>query len=184
MAGEAAIHDTSAQALFLLFLVPVVLLLIGGKKWSRRRTKQQLNLPLPPSPPGNLPVIGHLHLVGSLPHVSFRDLAWKHGPDLMLLRLGVVNTVVVSSPRAAEAVLRTHDHALASRARSAVADIILYGSSDVGFAPYGEPWRQARKVVATHMLNARKVRSFRHGREEEVRIAVAKIRAAAHPVAP
>jgi hypothetical protein len=124
-------------------------------------------------------VIGHLHLVGSLPHVSFRDLARKHGRDLMLLRLGEVNTVVVSSPRAAEAVLRTHDHALASRPRSTVADIILYGSSDVGFAPYGDPWRQAKKVVTTHMLNAKKVHSFRHDSEEEVRINVAKIRASA-----
>jgi indolin-2-one monooxygenase/3-hydroxyindolin-2-one monooxygenase/benzoxazinone N-monooxygenase len=182
MAGEAAIHGSSAHALLdlLLFLVPLVLLLVvvGGKRWSRR-TKQRLNLPLPPSPPGKLPVIGHLHLVGSFPHVSFRDLARKHGQDLMLLRLGAVNTVIVSSPRAAEAVLRTHDHALASRARSAVADIIFYRSSDVAFAPYGEPWRQGRKVITTHMLSARKVQSFRPDREEEVRIAVAKIRAAA-----
>ena len=101
----------------------------------------------------------------------------------MLLRLGAVNTVVVSSPRAAAAVLRTHDHALASRARSAVADIIFYRSSDVAFAPYGEPWRQARKVVTTHMLSARKVHSFRHDREHEVGIAVSKIRAAATPPA-
>ncbi|CAM0902861.1 unnamed protein product [Alopecurus aequalis] len=179
MAGEAANHGTSAQALFLLFLVPLALLLVGGKRWSRRRSNQEQHLRLPPSPPGKLPVIGHIHLVGPLPHVSLRDLARKHGPDLMLLRLGAVNTVVVSSPRAAEAVLRTHDHALASRARSAVADIIFYRSSDVAFAPFGEPWRQARKLVTTHMLSASKVHSFRHYREEEVRIAVAKIRAAA-----
>ncbi|KAM0853269.1 hypothetical protein ACQ4PT_051193 [Festuca glaucescens] len=181
MAGEAAIHGTCAHAFLnlLLFLVPLVVLLVGGKRWNRRRTKQQLNLPLPPSPPGKLPVIGHLHLVGPLPRVSFRDLARKHGQDLMLLRLGAVNTVIVSSPRAAEAVLRTHDHVLASRARSAVADSIFYRSSDVAFAPYGEFWRQGRKVVTTHMLSARKVQSFRHDREEEARIAVAKIRSAA-----
>ncbi|XP_048559215.1 indolin-2-one monooxygenase-like [Triticum urartu] len=185
MAGEAAIHGapTSAQALLLLFLVPLVLLLIGAKRWSRR-SKQRLNLPLPPSPPRALPVIGHLHLVGPLPHVSFRDLAGKHGRDLMLLRLGSVNTVVVSSPRAAAAVLRTHDHALASRSRSAVADIIFYKRTDVAFAPYGEPWRQARKVVTTHMLSAKKVHSFRHDREEEARITVAKIRAAAETAVP
>jgi len=123
-------------------------------------------------------VIGHLHLVGALPHVSFRDLARKHGQDVMLLRLGAVNTVVVSSPRAAEAVLRTHDHVLASRPRSAVGDIILYRSSDIAFAPLGEHWRQARKVVTTHMLSAKKVHSFRKCREEEVCIAVAKIREA------
>ena len=175
MAGDAATHGTSAQSLFLVFLVPLVLLLVAGKRWSRKRSNQRL----PPSPPGWLPVIGHLHLVGAHPHVSLRDLARKHGQDLMLLRLGAVNTVVVSSPRAAKAVLRTHDHALASRPRSAVANIIFYRSLDVAFAPLGEPWRQAKKVVATHMLSVKKVHSFRHYRQEEVCIAVAKIREAA-----
>ena len=122
---------------------------------------------LPPSPPA-LPIIGHLHLVGALPHVSLCCLARKHGPDVMLLRLGAVPTLVVSSPRAAEAVLRTHDHVMASRPRSVVADIIMYGSSDVAFAPYGEYWRQARKLVTTHVLSVKRVQSFRSAAMEEV----------------
>uniref|UniRef100_A0A453DX59 Uncharacterized protein n=1 Tax=Aegilops tauschii subsp. strangulata TaxID=200361 RepID=A0A453DX59_AEGTS len=133
---------------------------------------------LPPSPPA-LPIIGHLHLVGALPHVSLRDLARKHGPDVMLLRLGAVPTLVVSSPRAAEAVLRTHDHVLASRPPSVVSDVIMYGSSDIAFAPYGEYWRQARKLVTTHMLSVKKVQSFRSAAAEEVSMAMAKINEAA-----
>ena len=71
----------------------------------------------------------------------------------MLLFLGAMPTLVVSLPHAAEAVLHTHDHILASRPRSAISDIIMYGSSDIAFAPYGEYWRQARKLVTTHMLS-------------------------------
>uniref|UniRef100_A0ACD6ANG6 Uncharacterized protein n=1 Tax=Avena sativa TaxID=4498 RepID=A0ACD6ANG6_AVESA len=94
----------------------------------------------------------------------------------MLLRLGAVPTVVVSSPRAAEAVLRTHDHVLASRPRTVVSDIIMYGSSDIGFAPYGEYWRQARKLVTTHVLSVKKVQSFRSAATEEVSMVMSKIK--------
>ncbi|KAL6648585.1 hypothetical protein ACP70R_012809 [Stipagrostis hirtigluma subsp. patula] len=132
-----------------------------------------------PSPPGKLPVVGHLHLMGALPHVSLAGLAAEHGPDLMLLRLGAVPTVVVSSPRAAEAVLRTHDHVFASRPRSAVADIVMYGASDSCFAPYGDHFRKARKLVTAHLLNAGKVRSQRPAREEEVRLVTRKLGEAA-----
>ena len=89
--------------------------------------------------------------------------------DLMLLRLGAMRVVVASSPRAVQAVLRTQDHVLASRPRSPVAKIVLYGPSDVGFAPHGEYWRQARKLVTTHLLTVKRVQLLRHAREEEVR---------------
>ncbi|KAI5021369.1 hypothetical protein ZWY2020_055214 [Hordeum vulgare] len=155
--------------LFLLVLVHYSLTRFAAKKANM----QQINR-LPPSPFA-LPIIGHLHLVGSLPHVCLRDLARKHSPDLMLLQLGAVPTLIVSSPRAAEAVLRTHDHVFASRPHSVVADIMMYGMLDVGFAPYGEYWRQTRKLVTTHLLSVKKVQSFRSACEEEVSIAMAKI---------
>ncbi|KAI5004606.1 hypothetical protein ZWY2020_031849 [Hordeum vulgare] len=156
------------------FLLLLPLLLLSLHHWFTRKTGQRLA----PSPPA-LPIIGHLHLVGFLPHVSLRGLARKHGPDLMLLRLGAVPTLVVSSPRAAEAVLRTHDHVLASRPRSIVPHIIMYGSSNIGFAPYGRHWRQARKLFTTHMLSVKKVQSFRSAAMEEVSVAMAKINEAA-----
>ncbi|KAJ1254788.1 hypothetical protein BS78_K327300 [Paspalum vaginatum] len=132
-----------------------------------------------PSPPNKLPVIGHLHLIGALPHVSLAALAAKHGPDLMLLRLGAVPTLVASSPRAAEAILRTHDHVFASRPRSMVAGIITYGQSDSCYAPYGDHFRKVRKLVTLHLLSSKKVRSFRAAREEEVALAMGKLASAA-----
>uniref|UniRef100_A0A0D3GJ47 Cytochrome P450 n=1 Tax=Oryza barthii TaxID=65489 RepID=A0A0D3GJ47_9ORYZ len=57
-------------------------------------------LRLPPGP-WTLPVIGSLHhLAGQLPHRAMRDLARRHGP-VMLLRIGEVPTLVVSSRDAA-----------------------------------------------------------------------------------
>ncbi|KAF8780048.1 hypothetical protein HU200_002016 [Digitaria exilis] len=156
----------------LLLACPVILLVLRRRRLATScsaaaMAREQLLSRLP-SPPGRLPVIGHLHLVGALPHVSLRDLAAKHSHDgLMLLRLGAVPTLVVSSPRAAQAVLRTHDHVFASRAYSPVADILFYGSSDVAFAPYGEHWRQVKKIATTHLLTNKKVRAYRHAREQE-----------------
>jgi hypothetical protein len=162
------IQETPPLAWFPFLLLPFLLF---AHRWlttaKTGKNEQQQENRLPPSPPA-LPIIGHLHLVGSRPHVSLRSLARKHGPDVMLLRLGAVPTLVVSSPRAAEAVLRTHDRVFASRPRSVVADIILYGSCDVAFAPYGEYWRQARKLMTTHLLSAKRVQSFRGAITEEV----------------
>ena len=162
---------------WLLLLVPLFLLLVryslstfSAKRGRPRQQQASDNHHPPPSPPA-LPVLGHLHLVGSLPHVSLRNLAREHGyDDLMLLRLGAMPVLVVSSPRAAEAVLRTHDHVLASRPYSLVADVVMYGISDIGSAPYGDYWRRARKLVTTHLLTVKRVQSLRHAREEEVRL--------------
>uniref|UniRef100_J3MPM5 Uncharacterized protein n=1 Tax=Oryza brachyantha TaxID=4533 RepID=J3MPM5_ORYBR len=79
--------------------------------------------------------IGHLHLIGSLSYVTFRDLAVKYGPNIMLLRLGTVPTLVVSSARVAQAILRVHDSVFASRTYCVVTDILFYGSSDIAFSP-------------------------------------------------
>ncbi|VAH40160.1 unnamed protein product [Triticum turgidum subsp. durum] len=162
-----------------LFLLPLFLLFLhyycftaNGKTGKRQQRESRL----PPSPPA-LPIIGHLHLVGSLPHISLRALAARHSRDgLMLLRLGAVQTLIVSSPRAAEAVLRTHDHVFASRPRSMFPDIILYGPSDVAFAPYGEHWRQAKKILTNHVLSVKKVHSSRNAATEEVTLVMTKIK--------
>jgi homoserine acetyltransferase len=121
-----------------------------------------------------LPLIGHLHLVGSrAPHVSLRELDARYGHHgLLLVRL-------VSSPAAVEAVMRTHDKDLASRPPCTAARTLFNGRMDVAFSTYGEHWRQARKVLIAHMLSAKRVAAQMTGREEEVLIAVSNIRDAA-----
>ncbi|GJN27657.1 hypothetical protein PR202_gb15698 [Eleusine coracana subsp. coracana] len=168
---------TAPGAWFLLLFPVFVLLYSVATLLSGKRTGEQQDQK-PPSPPA-LPILGHIHLVGSLPHVSFGTLAKKHGLDLMMLRLGTMPMLVVTSPRVAEAVLRTHDLVFASRPSALATEIIMYGPSNIGFMPYSEYWRQAKKIVTTHLLNVNKVRSFRQAREEEVSMVMAQISEAA-----
>uniref|UniRef100_A0A453MM82 Cytochrome P450 99A2 n=1 Tax=Aegilops tauschii subsp. strangulata TaxID=200361 RepID=A0A453MM82_AEGTS len=120
-----------------------------------------------PPGPWSLPLIGNLHqiLTTKLP-VVLRDLAEKHGP-VMYLRLGQIDAVVVSSPAAAQEVLRDKDLTFASRPSILVTEITLYGNLDVAFAPYGAYWRTLRKICTVELLSDRKVRQFSPERDSE-----------------
>nr|GEV29377.1 costunolide synthase [Tanacetum cinerariifolium]GEV30302.1 costunolide synthase [Tanacetum cinerariifolium] len=117
--------------------------------------------------PRKLPVIGNLHqLAGGLAHRVLRDLAKKHGP-IMHIQLAQVSTIIISSPRLAKEVLKTHDLAIANRPHTFATEILFYGHTDIVFAPYGEYWRQIKKTCSLQLFSAKKVRSFGAIRELE-----------------
>jgi flavonoid 3'-monooxygenase len=45
---------------------------------------------------------------------------------------------------------------------------MFFNSKDVVFAPYGDHWRQMRKICVLELLTAKRIESFKHVREEEV----------------
>jgi len=131
---------------------------------------------LPPSPLG-FPLVGHLPLlVGSLPHRTLRAMAGTHGP-VTLLRLGRVPIVVASSAAAAQEAMKTRDVAFAGRYRGPMVERLFCGR-DMAFAPYGEHWRQARRVCVLHLLSQRCVLSFRRVRQQETAALLDRVRAA------
>ncbi|URD79154.1 cytochrome P450 [Musa troglodytarum] len=156
--------------LFAILILPLSLLLL---RLALQRNLRARAHGMPPSPP-KLPFIGNLHQLGSLPHRSLHALSQKHGP-LMLLHLGQMPTLVVSSPDAAREVMRTHDHVFASRPALKPSKVLHNDCKDLGFAPYGEHWRQLRKICTTHLLSSSRVQSYRAVREEAVASMIRKI---------
>lgn len=153
----------SFSILFTSFLF--VLFLLQLLKRSKSNNISTSNLP---PGPWKLPLIGNLHqLASSLPHHALRDLAKKYGP-LISLQLGEVLTIVVSSPKMATEVMKTHDIIFASRPHIIVTRIMSYDSTNIAFSPYGPYWRQLRKISATELLSPKRVLSFRTIRQEEI----------------
>ncbi|XP_024930844.3 desmethyl-deoxy-podophyllotoxin synthase-like [Ziziphus jujuba] len=135
-----------------------------------------------PPGPWKLPVIGNLHnLVGSLPHHALRELARKHGP-FMHLQLGQVSQVIITSPRMAREIMKTHDLCFAQRPQLVATQVLTFGGSDIAFAPYGDYWRQIRKVCVKELLSVKRVQSFSSIREDEVWNLIQTIRSSAGPI--
>ncbi|XP_048136335.1 cytochrome P450 71B10-like isoform X2 [Rhodamnia argentea] len=138
----------------------LLLLLLAAKNFSSKKKN------LPPGPPP-LPIIGNLHQLGHLPHQSLWKLSRRYGP-VMLVRLGGVPTIVVSSPGAAREVLKTHDLNCCSRPRLLGTGRLSYDYLDMAFVEYGDYWRELRKLCVLELFSAKQTQSVRHVREEEV----------------
>ncbi|KAM3387704.1 hypothetical protein ACQJBY_010508 [Aegilops geniculata] len=136
--------------------------------FSGGKSKLKKHLHLPPGP-WTLPIIGSLHhvVLGTLPHRTITDLCRQHGP-LMLLKLGEVPTVVVSSAEAAAEVMKTNDVAFSNRQTTQLQEIMGFGGKGIIFAPYGDHWRQMRKVCIVELLSSKQVKRMERVRAEEV----------------
>ncbi|GJM91837.1 hypothetical protein PR202_ga08254 [Eleusine coracana subsp. coracana] len=150
--------------------------LINSSSLSRQRDAGGGGgLRLPPGP-WPLPVIGNMHcLLGALPHHAMKRLAGQYGP-VMLLRLGHVRAVVVSSPAAAREVMKTHDAVFANRPMYVTMEVFTYGGQNITFAPYrSQHWKEVRRLCATELLGPKRVLHFRPVREQEAASLVAAI---------
>ncbi|KAG5590065.1 hypothetical protein H5410_040579 [Solanum commersonii] len=98
----------------LLLLLPILVILII-KYYKTLNPCQKL------APgPWKLPIIGNLHHMGILPHISLANLATKHGP-VMQLKLGQRLAIVISSPQFAKEMMKTHDLTFANRPQLSIA---------------------------------------------------------------
>ncbi|KAK3157416.1 hypothetical protein QOZ80_2AG0121900 [Eleusine coracana subsp. coracana] len=97
----------------------------------------------------------------------------------MYLRLGQIDTIVVSSAAAAQEVLQAKDIIFASRPSLLGPEMVCYGGKDIAFAPYGSYWRSLRKVAVLELLSTRKVRQFSPIRDSETMSLVREVYAAA-----
>jgi len=127
-------------------------------------------------PPGPFawPVIGSFPLLGKMPHHSLYELSKQYGP-IMYLKLGTTDAVVVSSPKIAEACLKTNDLNFSSRPSNSTTKYIGYDSNGPFSAPYGPRWRLMRKVCNIHLFAGKALNHLQPVREAEVGMLVKSI---------
>ncbi|CAL5081650.1 unnamed protein product [Urochloa decumbens] len=143
----------------------VVLITALFLKTLASRGRRAYNLPPGPKP---WPVIGNLNLIGDLPHRSIHELSKQYDP-LMQLRFGSMPVAVGSSTEMAKFFLKTHDAAFSGLPTLSVGKYTAYDSSDIMWSQYGPYLRQARRICATELFSARRLESFEHIRDEEMR---------------
>nr|DAD45496.1 TPA_asm: hypothetical protein HUJ06_003726 [Nelumbo nucifera] len=78
----------------------------------------------------------------------------------MLLHLGNSPALVVSSVDRAQEIMQTHDLIFSSRPQTSNARHLLYNYKDVVTAPYGEFWRQVRRICVLQLLSVRRCNHF------------------------
>uniref|UniRef100_A0A0E0ESN4 Uncharacterized protein n=1 Tax=Oryza meridionalis TaxID=40149 RepID=A0A0E0ESN4_9ORYZ len=165
----------SWASVLVIVLAAVVFLLATILRHGRRAYR------LPPGP-NPWPIIGNLNLIGALPYRSIHELSKRYGP-LMQLRFGSFPVVVGSSAEMARFFLKSHDIVFTDRPRTAAGKHTTYNYTDILWSPYGAYWRQARKMCVTELFSARRLESFEHIRDEEVRALLRDLHgAAAAPV--
>ncbi|KAF8096379.1 hypothetical protein N665_0309s0006 [Sinapis alba] len=144
----------------LLFLIISVVL--AAYKRSKRRQHRK-----PPSPPG-YPIIGNLYQLGVLPHQSLWKLSKKYGP-VMLLNLGKVPMVILSSVETAKQALRDHDIHCCSRPTVAGLRDLSYNNLDIAFSPFSDYWKEVRKLAVMELFSTKQVHSIKPIMDEQVK---------------
>lgn len=155
----------------------IIFPVIGALWWLIHFRHSAGRRKLPPGPWG-LPVIGHLHMLGKLPHRDITKLSQKYGP-IMYLRLGSVPTIVISSPPLIEVVLKTQDTIFASRPRTQANKFLSYDNKAIVFTEYGPYWKGVRKFCTSQLLSVTKIEAMASQRKEEVGFMVESLRKAA-----
>ncbi|PIM98302.1 Cytochrome P450 CYP2 subfamily [Handroanthus impetiginosus] len=142
---------------FALFLTP------GGVAWALSKPQTRPG-PAIPGPSG-LPVLGlALAFSSSLTHrILFRLSQTFKASSLMAFSVGFTRFIISSNPETAKEILNSS--VFADRPVKESAYELLFHRA-MGFAPYGEYWRNLRKISGTHLFSPRRMSCFGKFRQE------------------
>ncbi|KAG9151570.1 hypothetical protein Leryth_021889 [Lithospermum erythrorhizon] len=146
--------------LFLFVVVFAFWLYPGGLAWAlyyKHQTKPKSSSAIPG--PSGLPLLGLLFaFTGSSTHKVLEKLSRTlKATSLMAFSVGFTRFVISSNPETAKEMLNSS--AFADRPVKESAYELLFHRA-MGFAPYGEYWRNLRRISATHLFSPKRIASF------------------------
>ncbi|CAO2833943.1 unnamed protein product [Amaranthus hypochondriacus] len=104
-------------------------------------------------------------------HKSIHEIATKYG-QVLLLKLGVRNVLLVSSPEAVEECLVKNDVIFADRPDTLVGRILHYNRTSMALTPYNDHFRTIKRLMTQQVFTSGKIRLFTSVREEECQLLV------------
>ncbi|XVE70158.1 hypothetical protein DITRI_Ditri10aG0049600 [Diplodiscus trichospermus] len=122
----------------------------------------------PPSPPA-LPIIGLLHLLKEPVHRTLQKLSEKYGP-ILYLRFGTRRALIISSASAAGECFTKNDIIFANRPQMLAGKHLNYNHATMGSAPYGDYWRNLRRLTSLELFSTSRRAMFASIRQEEVQL--------------
>ncbi|XP_065857629.1 iridoid oxidase-like [Euphorbia lathyris] len=140
---DSNINFWFASFTFLLILITFFLVL-------RKRSYSRKQLP-----PG-WPLIGNILDVGSNPHQSSYKLKFKYG-DLLWLRLGWTNTLVIQTAKAAEQLFKHHDASFCDRKVPESWTSHNFTEGSIAFGRYTPSWRILRRLVTSGLMTNKQI---------------------------
>ncbi|KAJ0025298.1 hypothetical protein Pint_08687 [Pistacia integerrima] len=123
---------------------------------------------LPPSPFPSLPIIGHLYLLKPPMYRTLAQISKRKGP-VVLLQFGSRKVLLVSSPSAAEECFTKNDIIFANRPRLLIGKQLGYNYTGLAWAPYGDHWRNLRRIATLEILSAARLQVLYSIRIDEIR---------------
>ena len=150
------------EQILIYSLLSALFLILATKLLTRSSRHKNL----PPSPFA-LPILGHIHLLKEPLHRTLHGLSQKYGP-IFSLRLGSLLLVVVSSPSGVQECFAKNDIILANRPRSIFGKYVGYNNTIVGLSPYGDHWRNLRRLCTVHVLSSNRLHMSLDVRRDEV----------------
>ncbi|XP_076949682.1 cytochrome P450 78A5-like [Bidens hawaiensis] len=133
----------------------------GGLAWALSKARSKTAIP----GPTGLPVFGLVFaFTSSLTHRTLAKLSTTfNAKPLMAFSVGLTRFVISSHPDTAKEILNSS--AFADRPVKESAYELLFHRA-MGFAPYGEYWRNLRRISSIHLFSPKRISSFSRFREK------------------
>ncbi|XP_071696037.1 cytochrome P450 81Q32-like [Rutidosis leptorrhynchoides] len=129
---------------------------------------------LPPTIFPSLPVIGHLYLLKPPLHQTLAKLSIKHGP-ILNLQLGSRHLLLISSPSASQECFTKNDVIFTNRPHTLYGKIIGNNNTSLNWAPYGDNWRNLRRIASTALFSMHSRKEFHDILVDEEKLLIRKI---------